>query len=199
MTLAEGAVYSNDPAKYKRDLQETAAATPASVAAAARKWMGRPAFRLTFSPGERSAEDIAAAGSVARPPPGLFPQPRAGRRTGAGHARRGPGAAAIAEPPVEPVRALGFPAVERARLSNGIEVIFARRAAVPVVDVAVAFDAGNAADDRAKLGTEALLLALLKEGTAGSIDRRSPRSRSGSAPPSRPMRRWTAPPSRCPR
>ena len=169
VTLAEGAVYSNDPAKYKRDLQEVAAATPASVAAAARKWMGRPAFRLTVEPGERSAEDIAAAGSVVeRRHPAYFRSPaEGGAPAPATPAPPQAPAAKIAEPPVEPVKALAFPAVERARLSNGIEVVFARRAAVPVVDVAVAFDAGNAADDRAKLGTEALLLSLLKEGTAG--------------------------------
>jgi len=167
VTLAEGAVYSNDPAKYKRDLAEVAGATPASVAAAARKWMGRPAFRLTLSPGERSAEDIAAAGSVvARRRPAYFRSPDQGGAPAPATSAAAQPPATIAEPPVEPVRALAFPAVERARLSNGIEVTFARRTAVPVVDVAVAFDAGNAADDRAKLGTQALLLALLKEGTA---------------------------------
>ena len=174
VTLAEGAVYSNDPAKYKRDLEEVAAATPATVAAAARKWMGRPALRLTLQPGERTAEDIAVAGSARHPAyfrspkdggapaPGLHGAVQPGR-SGAG-ATPPPGK--IAEPPVLPVKALSFPAVERARLSNGIEVTFARRSAVPVVNVAVAFDAGNAADERAKLGTEALLLSLLKEGTA---------------------------------
>jgi len=167
VTLAEGAVYSNDPAKYKRDLAEVAGATPASVAAAARKWMGRPAFRLTLSPGERSAEDIAAAGSVvARRHPAYFRSPDQGGAPAPATSAAAQPVPTIAEPPVEPVRALAFPPVERARLSNGIEVTFARRIAVPVVNVAVAFDAGNAADDRAKLGTQALLLALLKEGTA---------------------------------
>jgi zinc protease len=46
-----------------------------------------------------------------------------------------------------------------------MKVVFARRSAVPTVDVAVSFDAGNAADDKAKLGTEALYLSLIEEGT----------------------------------
>src|SRR5206468_6225435 len=54
----------------------------------------------------------------------------------------------------------------RATLSNGIKVVFARRSAVPLVNVGVNFDAGNAADDKAKLGTEALYLSLVEEGTA---------------------------------
>ena len=64
-----------------------------------------------------------------------------------------------------PVKALEFPPIERATLSNGMKVVFARRSAVPTVDVAVSFDAGNAADDKAKLGTEALYLSLIEEGT----------------------------------
>jgi predicted Zn-dependent peptidase len=176
VTLAEGAVYSNDPGKYKRDLEEVARATPASVAAAARKWMGRPALRLTVAPGERSAEDIAVAGSIERhpayfrsprdggaPAPGMHGVAQAGAPTGAAPL---PPTGRIPEPPVEPVKALAFPAVERARLSNGIPIVFARGTAVPTVSLAVTFDAGNAADERAKLGTEALLLSLLKEGTA---------------------------------
>jgi zinc protease len=174
VTLAEGAVYSNDPAKYRKDLQEIAAATPASVAAAARRWLGRPSLRLTLAPGERTPDDLAVAGSARHP--AYFMSPRNGGAPAPGmHAAAQPGAAGaaaapppgrIAEPPVEPVKPPVFPAVERARLSNGIQVVFARRTAVPTVDLAVTFDAGNAADDRAKLGTEALLLSLIKEGTA---------------------------------
>ena len=61
--------------------------------------------------------------------------------------------------------ALDFPTVERARLSNGIQVVYARRTAVPVTRVAVEFDAGIAADPADRLGTQALMLNLLEEGT----------------------------------
>ena len=179
VTLAEGQVYSHDPAKYKKELQEIAAATPASVAAAARRWMGRPALRLTIAPGPRSAEDIATAGSVVSHP-NYFRNPRDGGAPAPGMkapltvqraATKTVGAspapsAKVAEPPVLPVKPLQFPPIERATLSNGIKVVFARRAAVPMVNVAINFDAGNAADDKAKLGTEALYLSLVEEGTA---------------------------------
>ena len=58
-----------------------------------------------------------------------------------------------------------FPATERARLSNGIQVVYARRAAVPVTRVAVEFDAGIAADPASRLGTQAMMLNMLEEGT----------------------------------
>jgi predicted Zn-dependent peptidase len=160
VTLAEGAVYSDDPGKYKKDLATYAAATPKIVGDAARKWLGRPVFRLTVEPGERSAADNALAGNATHRP-AFFRDPVAPV----------PAAATpsvptkIAEPPIEPVADLQFPKVEHATLKNGIPVIFARRDAVPTVRVSVSFDAGNAADDKAKLGTGAMMTALLDEGT----------------------------------
>ena len=178
VTLAEGAVYSDDPAKYKKDLAEIAAATPESVAAAARRWMGRPVFRLTVAPGERSPEDLAIAGSVVSRPryfraladggapapatPGIRMDPPMFKAAAKGGAAPAP---KIAQPPVEPVKTLDFPKIERASLANGIKVVFARRATVPVVRVSMLFDAGNAADDKSKLGIQALMLSLLDEGT----------------------------------
>src|SRR3546814_4364729 len=63
------------------------------------------------------------------------------------------------------LKALDFPAIERAKLKNGIEVVFARRATVPTVQVAVSFDAGYAADPHNALGTQSLMLSLMDEGT----------------------------------
>lgn len=164
VTLAEGAVYSDDPGKYKKDLAIYASATPQSVTAAARKWLGRPVLRLTVAPGERSAADNALAGNVkaggATHSPAYFRDPDA-----APAAATPPASTKIAEPPIEPVKDLDFPDVEHAKLKNGIPVVFARRTAVPTVRVSVAFDAGNAADDKAKLGTAGLTTALLDEGT----------------------------------
>lgn len=160
VTLAEGAVYSDDPGKYKKDLALYAAATPQSVSEAARKWLSRPVFRLTVAPGERSAEDNALAGNATHKP-AYFRDPKAP----APAAAQPPAPTKIAEPPIEPVADLVFPKVEHARLKNGIPVVFARRATVPVVRVSVSFDAGNAADDKAKPGTAALATALLDEGT----------------------------------
>ncbi|MDX3899085.1 MAG: pitrilysin family protein [Sphingobium sp.] len=162
VTLAEGAVYSDDPGKYAKDLAAYAAATPKSVGDAARKWLGRPVFRLTVEPGERSAADNALAGNATHRP-AFFRDPQAsGPAAGAGTP---PAPTKVAEPPIEPVADLDFPRVEHATLKNGIPVVFARRDAVPTVRVSVSFDAGNAADDKAKLGTGALMTSLLDEGT----------------------------------
>ncbi|HEX8263590.1 MAG TPA: pitrilysin family protein, partial [Allosphingosinicella sp.] len=71
----------------------------------------------------------------------------------------------IPMPEVGEISNLDFPDIERATLSNGIPVVYARRTAVPVVRVAVEFDAGVAADPANALGTQSLMLSLLDEGT----------------------------------
>jgi len=64
VTLAEGALYSNDPAYYKTELDRMARATPEQVRAVANKWLSRPAFSLTYTPGERTEGGEARGGAV---------------------------------------------------------------------------------------------------------------------------------------
>jgi len=80
-------------------------------------------------------------------------------------AARTPATFARQMPAVASTPSLDFPDIERARLSNGIEVVYARRTAVPVTRVAVEFDAGIAADPADRLGTQNLMLNLMEEGT----------------------------------
>jgi predicted Zn-dependent peptidase len=69
-------------------------------------------------------------------------------------------------PAVAPVGPLTFPVLEHARLANGIPVTLARRGAVPTVEVNLSFDAGVAADFAERPGTQAMMLAMLDQGTA---------------------------------
>jgi zinc protease len=57
-----------------------------------------------------------------------------------------------------------LPAVERAKLSNGLQVVVARRDAVPVVNFNLLVDAGSAGDGAAP-GTASLTMNMLDEGT----------------------------------
>jgi zinc protease len=59
-----------------------------------------------------------------------------------------------------------FPKLERATLSNGLNIILARRDAIPVVDFNLLFDAGTASDQFGRPGTASLALNMLDEGTA---------------------------------
>ncbi len=151
VALAQGALFYNDPGFYKTRLARLAAQTPASVKAAADKWLSRPAYALTVEQGARAAYEEAAV------PPAVAV--KAAPETPV-KGTRGP------LPPVGALTGLTFPAVQRTRLSNGIEVVYAQRTAVPVTQAVLSFDAGTAADVPGKLGTQGLTLAMLDEGTA---------------------------------
>jgi zinc protease len=150
VTLAEGALYAKDSNFYKKQLARMAATTPAAVKAALQSWLTRPVYALMVVPGERDPYDetkkvetkpkpAAAIARVARP----------------------------AAPKVGAIDTLTFPKVEHARLQNGIEIVYARRTAVPTTQVSLSFDAGNVADPRDRMGTQAVTLALLTEGANG--------------------------------
>ena len=159
VALASGAVYANDPGFYKKQLAAEAALTPAQVKAAAAKWLSRPVLAYTLEPGERGKYEEAA--SVTASTPAATPAAKApAAAEGPAKSTRG------AIPTPGQTANLDFPTIEHARLKNGIEVEFARRDAVPVVNVAVAFDAGNAADPKSKLGTQSIMLRMLEQGTA---------------------------------
>jgi len=58
-----------------------------------------------------------------------------------------------------------FSEFERSHLSNGLELIVANRAAVPVVNLSMRFDAGFASDQFGEPGTSSLAMTMLDEGT----------------------------------
>lgn len=157
--LAEGQLYSDDPAKYKADLARIAALTPADVKAALQRWLTRPAFSLAVVPGNRTERGETMGGWGDE---GTTPPPKPDPKRPAPPIARGPKRTA---PPVAPVADLTFPAVERARLANGIPVALARRTAVPKVLVSLDFDAGYAADASDGPGTQSLMMGMLDEGT----------------------------------
>ena len=208
VALAEGVLYANDPNFYRTRLEQLARVTPAQVRAAMQRWLTRPVLAIRVDPGEREAyEEAPGQGS------------RASFTGGGGGNGGGGGTAAVqtASPrrrappardrhPRAPAGVTGAlpvsisPTIERARLSNGIQVVYARRTAVPVTRVAVEFDAGIAADPANRLGTQAMMLNLLEEGTT-SAQLDPARRGAGAARRDRsaPARRSIAPRSRSPR
>ena len=158
-TLAQGLLYSGDPGYFRKELDHAAKLTPDDVRNAMRKWLRSPAFSLNIEPGARTAGGESRGGDDGLPPSPPPPPVPAGLSASGTDGDRSHLPAAGAVP------TLPFPALERTTLSNGIPVVFARRSAVPVVEVRLAFDAGYAADPADARGTEALLLRLMDEGT----------------------------------
>jgi len=148
--LGDGFIMTGDPAYFRNNLLEYGTATPASVREAMQRWLTRPAHTLRTEPGEREPYEESVA--TRRPPADNSP-PTARPRD--------------PMPAVGEIADLDFPAVERATLSNGIEVVYANRRAIPATLVAIDFDAGVAADPQGAFGTQRLMLALLNTGANG--------------------------------
>ncbi|MBB3765012.1 M16 family metallopeptidase [Sphingomicrobium lutaoense] len=150
--IAEGKLYSDDSDYYRKTLEDYAELTPEMVRAAAAKWLARPSVTVNLMPGERPPYEEAKGGSAA---PGA--ETRVFERT-------------VRElPPIGVTQALDFPDVEHVRLSNGAMLHYAHRDTVPVTQMVIEFDAGNAADSIGKSGLAAMTMALLEEG-AGDLD-----------------------------
>ncbi|MBI1365490.1 MAG: insulinase family protein [Alphaproteobacteria bacterium] len=137
VTLAEGAVYANDPGFILKQLRWLDEATPREVLDAARSVMNAGFYQLEVRP---FAEHSTVASDV----------------------DRSKGVPTVASTPD-----LTFPAVEETTLSNGMKVVLASRTAMPLVEVALQFDAGYAADAVAggHLGAASFTASMLDEGT----------------------------------
>lgn len=165
--LAESALYSGSPDAYKKQMATVAGATPAKVRAAMGKWLTRPVVALSVVPGERDAyQDAASKSEAAKVRTGVTSAPA--RYLDEAQTPTLTSANAVDRsqlPAVGEFPNVDFPEVETTTLSNGIRLHFARRDTVPTVRLTLSFDAGKAADPLDAQGTQALMLAMLKEGT----------------------------------
>lgn len=139
VTLAQGELVAGDPGYYQRELDELDNATPRSVQNAAQSWLRDNYYQLTVLPFKDYKVDETGVDRSA----GL--------------------------PPVTGETELDFPDIQTATLSNGISVVLAERSTIPVVNVALQFDAGYAADAGGKLGLASFTPRMLDEG-AGRYD-----------------------------
>ena len=157
--LAEGLLYSGNAGQYRDDLEAIASLTTGQVQAAMQRWLSRPAYTIAVVPGERTLDGAAMGGWGDED---LYPPPAPDAGNAAAPARTAPPREA---PPVLPVGELTFPEVERATLSNGIEVVLARRDTIPQVSMTLTFAAGSVADPVDAVGRHETMMDLLTEGT----------------------------------
>jgi zinc protease len=134
--LAQWEMITGDPDGWKASLQRLEAATPATVQAAARKWLTRGSYTLTVLPfGSPSASPELAVDRSKMPAPG-----------------------AVAD--------AAFPAFQTATLSNGVKVYLVERHDVPQVQVSMLLDTGYPANVATiRDGLSGLTANMLDEGT----------------------------------
>jgi zinc protease len=162
LILAQGQLYHGDPSAYLKDFNELMAATPASVTAVANQWIARGDYTLTVLPGKVDTTDTASAAgrAAAAGAPAPVLSARGDYTTVASDVDRSKGV-----PEVSRFPDLSFPALQRGKLDNGVEVILAERHTVPAVQLQLLFDAGYAADLGRKLGTSSFTMSMLDEGS----------------------------------
>lgn len=133
--LAQSELYAGDPAYSAHLLDHLNNASIADVREAASKWLGQGYYQLTVRP---------------------YPK----YQTAEAQVDRSQGL-----PEVGAMPDLTFPEIQEATLGNGMRVVVANRPTVPVVTMAMQFDAGYAADEGRPLGTASFALGMLDEGT----------------------------------
>jgi predicted Zn-dependent peptidase len=145
--LAEGLLYNGNSDFYKTELERYAAVTPDQVKAAMQQWLGRPVLNIRIEPGERPPYQESAGKPTKKSADIKVPVVK--REL----------------PPAGPSVPLDFPDVSHVTLSNGIPVAYAHRAAAPLTQIGLQFDAGYAADSPGQRGLENMVMSLLDEGT----------------------------------
>jgi len=133
--LAESAVFGGRPDAYQDSLEILGSVRPENLRDAAREWLSKGAFILEVHPFDEQL--VASGNDVDR-----------------------------SEPPIpDTFPNSPFPELERAELSNGMQLIVARRDAVPVVSFSLQLNAGYASDQFTLPGTAGLAMTMLDQGT----------------------------------
>lgn len=138
-TLAAGEMIAGDPNFFLTEIKEMEQARPKDVRNSARTWLSNGWHQITVEPFPKYSVS----------------QPAVDRSTGL--------------PDVTGEAELTFPNIEQGKLKNGMKVVVANRDTIPMVNVAVQFDAGYAADHGNKLGLASFTTRMLDEG-AGKYD-----------------------------
>lgn len=133
--LARNQVYAGDPNFYKKMLTYVEHATTKDLLHAAQAWLSDGEYVLEVRPFGQFT---------------ATPTDAALRKT-------------MPSPEAPPVAQ--FPDLQKFTLSNGLKIILAERASIPVVQFNLLFDAGYASDQFALPGTANLAMNMLDEGT----------------------------------
>jgi zinc protease len=133
--LAQNEVFAGSPDFYKTTLARVKASTVKDLQQTAVNWLGDGAYILEINP---------------FPEYTAFPTDSTLRKN----------MPAVGESPLAK-----FPTMQKATLSNGLNIILVNRPSVPMVNFTMLFDAGYASDQLAIPGTANLAMNMMDEGT----------------------------------
>ena len=133
--LAKGEVYQGDPGAYKNLISMVFNATAKDLKATAEKWLSDGDYVLTVIPNAQRSFNAESTVDRSQLP---FPT----------------------EFPT-----LDLPDIQRAKLSNGLEVVLAERHDVPMINLSVQFKSGHSSDINDQPGLASFSMSMLTEGT----------------------------------
>ena len=133
--LAKGEVYQGDPGAYKNIISMVFNATAKDLKATAEKWLSDGDYVLTVIPNAQRSFNSESTVDRSQLP---FPT----------------------EFPT-----LDLPDIQRAKLSNGLEVVLAERHDVPMINLSVQLKSGHSSDINDQPGLASFSMSMLTEGT----------------------------------
>ena len=133
--LAKGEVYQGDPGAYKNLISMVFNATAKDLKATAEKWLSDGDYVLTVIPNAQRSFNSESTVDRSQLP---FPT----------------------EFPT-----LDLPDIQRAKLSNGLEVVLAERHDVPMINLSVQLKSGHSSDINDQPGLASFSMSMLTEGT----------------------------------
>ena len=133
--LAKGEVYQGDPGAYKNLISMITNASAKDLKATAKKWLSNGDYVLTVIP--NAERSFNTESTVDR---SQLPYPT--------------------EFPT-----LDLPDIQRAKLSNGLEIVLAERHDVPMINLSVQFKSGHSSDSNEQPGLASFSMSMLTEGT----------------------------------
>lgn len=133
--LAKGEVYQGDPGAYKNLISIITNASAKDLKATAKKWLSNGDYVLTVIP--NAERSFNTESTVDR---SQLPYPT--------------------EFPT-----LDLPDIQRAKLSNGLEIVLAERHDVPMINLSVQFKSGHSSDSNEQPGLASFSMSMLTEGT----------------------------------
>ena len=159
--LASCEIYTGNPGCFRDSMQNILTATPADLQALAGEWLDEGSHTLVIVPGERTPLPEEPA---VDPEPLAIPEVDPQYSVEPSTVDRSTGV-----PLPDRFPELVFPELQRATLSNGLEVVLAERHTVPVVQFSLLMDGGYKADAAGgrELGTSSFAMGMLDDGAGG--------------------------------
>ena len=143
--LIAGAVFANDPERFREPIAAVQQATSEGLSALANEWLTRPYYELTGLPVPSSGNPASDAANGTGLPEAAVDRSRL--------------------PDAETAASLRFPEIEERELGNGIHIVLARREALPVTDLVLRFAVGSAGETPENRGITDMAFGQLTSGT----------------------------------